>query len=68
VDLIHIDALKLYVPDLKQSVQFGPVAAQATLPDAFDGGGQSVSYPFWKVANGAASVPTALSDPFAATQ
>src|SRR3954471_4753696 len=68
VDLIHIDALKLYVPDLKQTVQFGPVALQATLPDAPEGGGQSASYPFWKVANGAASVPAAVSEPFAATQ
>ena len=43
VDLIHIDAVKLYVPDLKQTVQFAPVLAQATLPDAPDGGGQSAS-------------------------
>jgi len=43
VDLIHIDALNLYVPDLKQTDQFGPVAAQATLPEAPDGGGQSAS-------------------------
>ena len=43
VDLIHIDALNMYVPDLKQTVQFGPVAAQGTLPDAPDGAGQSAS-------------------------
>ena len=43
VDLIHIDAVKLYVPDLKQTDQFGPVSAQGTLPDAPDGGGQSAS-------------------------
>src|SRR3954453_22819694 len=63
VDLIHIDALKLYVPDLKQTVQFGPVALQGTLPDAPVGGGQSASYPFWNVANGAAAGPAAVSGP-----
>jgi hypothetical protein len=33
----------LYVPDLKQIVQFGPVLAQGTVPEAFEGGGQSRS-------------------------
>ena len=57
VDWIYIEALKLYVPDLKQMDQFGLVPAQGTLPDAPDGGGHIVSYAFWNVANGAASLP-----------
>ena len=68
VDRIYSDALIMYVPDLKQIVQFGPVPAQGTLPDAPAGAGHSVSYAFWNVANGAASLPAAVSEPFGATQ
>jgi hypothetical protein len=53
---------------LKQIDQFGDVPMQATVPDAFVGGGHIVSYAFWKVRNGVASLPFALSLPFVATQ
>jgi hypothetical protein len=40
---MYIDWFMAYLPDLKQSDQFGLVPMQGTVPEAFVGGGQSLS-------------------------